>query len=84
MNERYKVQQQLELITANKTDNLMALKLLYESNYSKVKSLVLWNNSTKENAKNNYQKFYLVVWNNVTKYLSFSVNKNAILEYYIT
>jgi RNA polymerase sigma factor (sigma-70 family) len=81
MGEIHKLDQQSQLITAIKTNDSVALKALYISNYPKIESLVLSNSGTKEDAKDVYQDAFIVVWNNVKDKSFIPLNETAIQGY---
>ena len=81
MGEIHKLDHQSQLIIAIKTNDSVALKALYISNYPKIESLVLSNSGTKEDAKDIYQDAFIVVWNNVKDKSFIPLNESAIQGY---
>ncbi len=65
MREAYKIDHKLQLVSAIKRNDSIALKRIYTLNYPKVESLVLKNNGTKEHAKDIFQEAFLAVWQNI-------------------
>ncbi len=84
MRELHKLDEQSQLIAAIKTNDSVALKALYISNYPKIESLVLSNSGTKEDAKDVYQDAFIVVWNNVKDKSFIPLNETAIQGYLYT
>lgn len=65
MKEVYKLNNQLQLITAIKDNDAIALESIYQKNYPKIEALVLKNSGTKDYAKDIYQEAFLAVWLNI-------------------
>uniref|UniRef100_UPI004047BD9D RNA polymerase sigma factor n=1 Tax=Mariniflexile sp. TaxID=1979402 RepID=UPI004047BD9D len=84
MGELHKLDNQSQLIVAIKTNDSVALKALYISNYAKIESLVLSNSGTKEDAKDVYQDAFIVVWNNIKNNTFIPLNESAIQGYLYT
>lgn len=84
MGELHKLDNQSQLIVAIKTNDSVALKALYISNYPKIESLVLSNNGTKEDAKDIYQEAFIVVWHNIRNATFIPINESAIQGYLYT
>ena len=82
MREAYKIDHQLQLITAIKDNNSIALKAFYTSNYPKVEVLVLKNSGSKEHAKDIYQDAFISMWNNVRNE-SFTPQNDSALQGYL-
>lgn len=82
MREAYKINHQLQLITAIKDNNSIALKAFYTSNYPKIEILVLKNSGTKDHAKDIYQEAFISLWNKVRND-SFSPNNDSALQGYL-
>jgi RNA polymerase sigma factor (sigma-70 family) len=81
MREAYKINQQLQLITAIKDNNSIALKSFYTSNYSKIEALVLNNSGTQEHAKDIYQEAFISMWNNIRNEKFTPQNDSALQGY---
>lgn len=84
MGEIYKQDHQSQLIVAIKTNDSVALKALYISNYPKIESLVLSNSGSKEDAKDIYQEAFIAVWNNIKNNTFIPTNETAIQGYLYT
>ena len=80
----HKLDNQSQLIVAIKTNDSVALKALYISNYPKIESLVLSNSGTKEDAKDIYQDAFIAVWNNIRNKSFIPINESAIEGYLYT
>ncbi|MEZ4801696.1 MAG: sigma-70 family RNA polymerase sigma factor [Gelidibacter sp.] len=81
MGQTYTIDSQIELVNAIKSNDSMALKSLYTSNYYKVESLVLKNNGTREHAKDIYQEAFISVWNNIKNNSFVPQNETALQGY---
>lgn len=81
MREVQTVNSQIELVNAIKSNNSIALKSLYNSNYYKIESLVLKNSGTKEHAKDIYQEAFISVWNNIKNDSFVPKNETALQGY---
>lgn len=81
MEETYKTDSQIELVHAIKTNDSVALKSLYTSNYYKIESLVIKNNGTKDHAKDIYQEAFIVVWKNIKNDSFVPQNETALQGY---
>lgn len=81
MGETYKTDSQIELVHAIKTNNSVALKSLYTSNYYKIESLVIRNNGTKDHAKDIYQEAFIIVWKNIKNDSFVPQNETALQGY---
>lgn len=81
MGEAYKINHQLQLITAIKDNNSIALKEFYTSNYPKVEALILKNSGSQEHAKDVYQEAFISMWNNVRNELFTPQNDSALQGY---
>ena len=84
MGELHKLDHQSQLIVAIKTNDSVALKALYISNYPKIESLVLSNSGTKEDAKDVYQDAFIAVWKNIKNKTFIPINESAIQGYLYT
>lgn len=82
MREAYKIDHQLQLITAIKDNNSIALKEFYISNYPKVEALVLKNSGSQEHAKDIYQEAFISMWNNI-RTASFEPQNDSALQGYL-
>jgi RNA polymerase sigma factor (sigma-70 family) len=82
MREAYKIDHQLQLITAIKDNNSIALKAFYTSNYPKIELLVLKNSGSKEHAKDIYQEAFISMWNNIRNE-SFTPQNDSALQGYL-
>nr|WP_321232831.1 sigma-70 family RNA polymerase sigma factor [uncultured Psychroserpens sp.] len=82
MREAYKINHQLQLITAIKANNSIALKEFYTSNYPKIEALILKNSGSQEHAKDIYQDAFISMWNNV-KNESFTPQNDSALQGYL-
>jgi len=65
MSQPQTIVSQTTLVNAIKSNDSMALKSLYTSNYHKIEHLVLKNSGSKEHAKDIYQEAFISVWNNI-------------------
>lgn len=65
MGEIKQIDQQLEWITAIKTNNEHVLKKLYTDNFRKIEKFILMNNGSHPQAKDTYQEAFITVWRNV-------------------
>ena len=65
MSQANTIDSQTAFINAIKSNDSVALKALYTSNYHKIEHLVLKNSGTREHAKDVYQEAFICVWNNV-------------------
>ncbi|MCK8479107.1 RNA polymerase sigma factor [Psychroserpens algicola] len=81
MREAYKIDHQLQLITAIKDNNSIALKEFYTSNYPKIEALILKNSGSQEHAKDVYQEAFISMWNNVRNELFTPQNDSALQGY---
>ncbi|MEZ4792203.1 MAG: sigma-70 family RNA polymerase sigma factor [Gelidibacter sp.] len=81
MGHPYKIDSQTELVHAIKTNDSVALKSLYTSNYYKIESLVLKNSGTREHAKDVYQEAFISVWNNIKNNAFVPQNDTALQGY---
>ena len=81
MRQTQTVDSQINLVNAIKSNNSIALKSLYNSNYYKIESLVLKNSGTKEHAKDIYQEAFLCVWSNIKNDAFVPKNETALQGY---
>lgn len=81
MKESKGIEMQNALVKAIKSNDSMALKSLYNSNYYKVECLVLKNSGTIEHAKDLYQEAFLTVWKNIKNDLFIPLNETALQGY---
>ena len=81
MQEEKTLNHQVKLITAIKSNDSVAIKSFYVSNYRKTQSLVLNNSGTEEDAKDVYQEAFIVVWNNIKNNHFMPINETAIEGY---
>ncbi|WOD44151.1 RNA polymerase sigma factor [Hwangdonia lutea] len=65
MGQAYRLEHQIQLLDAIKSNNSIALKGLYIANYPKVEALVLKNSGTVAHAKDIYQEAFITVWQHV-------------------
>lgn len=65
MGQAYRLEHQIQLLDAIKSNNSIALKELYIANYPKVEALVLKNSGTVAHAKDIYQEAFITVWQHV-------------------
>lgn len=65
MSQAQPIDSQSTLVNAIKSNDSVALKSLYTSNYHKIEHLVLKNSGTREHAKDVYQEAFISVWNNI-------------------
>lgn len=82
MRKAIKIEYQQRLIDGIKSNDSVALKDFYISNYRKVEILVLSNSGTTEHAKDIYQEAFITVWKHV-KNESFISNNKSGLEGYL-
>ncbi|HUH74411.1 MAG TPA: sigma-70 family RNA polymerase sigma factor [Chitinophagales bacterium] len=54
-----------EQIAAIKANDEKTLKALYQNNYNKVRSFIISNNGTEEDAKDFFQEAYIITWKNI-------------------
>ncbi len=81
MREFHTIDSQNQLVNAIKSNNSIALKSLYNSNYYKIESLVLKNSGSKDHAKDIYQEAFIVVWNNIKNDSFVPQNETALQGY---
>lgn len=81
MQEEKQLDHQINLITAIKANDSVALKSFYIANYRKTQALVLNNSGTEEDAKDVYQEAFIVVWNNIKNNKFIPLNETAIEGY---
>ncbi len=81
MQEEKQLNHQINLITAIKANDSVALKSFYIANYRKTQALVLNNSGTEEDAKDVYQEAFIVVWNNIKNNKFIPLNETAIEGY---
>ena len=81
MREAYKINHQLQLITAIKDNNSIALKSFYTSNYPKIEALILKNSGSQEHAKDIYQDAFISMWNNIRNESFVPQNDTALQGY---
>ena len=81
MQEEKTLNHQLKLITAIKSNDSVAIKSFYVSNFRKTQSLVLNNSGTEEDATDVYQEAFIVVWNNIKNSTFIPINETAIEGY---
>ena len=81
MQEEKQLNHQINLITAIKANDSVALKSFYIANYRKTQTLVLNNSGTEEDAKDVYQEAFIVVWNNIKNNKFIPLNETAIEGY---
>lgn len=84
MSQVHTIDSQTTLINAIKSNDSIALKSLYTSNYHKIEHLVLKNNGTKEHAKDIYQEAFISVWNNIKSDSFVPQNETALQGYLYT
>lgn len=65
MGQAYKLEYQIQLINAIKSNNTIALKEFYIANYPKIEALVLKNSGSVAHAKDIYQDAFITVWEHV-------------------
>ncbi|MFD1615553.1 RNA polymerase sigma factor [Gelatiniphilus marinus] len=82
MGQAYKLEHQTQLIDAIKSNNTIALKELYITNYPKIEALVLKNSGTVAHAKDIYQEAFITVWQHV-KNNTFIPQNNTALQGYL-
>lgn len=82
MRDAYKIDHQLQLITAIKDNNSIALKAFYVSNYPKIEALVLKNSGSQDHAKDVYQEAFISMWNNIRNE-SFTPQNDSALQGYL-
>ena len=82
MRQTHPIDSQTRLVNAIKSNDSVALKSLYHSNYYKIESLVLKNSGTKDHAKDIYQEAFICVWNNI-KNDSFVPQNDTALQGYL-
>jgi RNA polymerase sigma factor (sigma-70 family) len=82
MREAYTINHQLQLITAIKGNDSVALKEFYTSNYPKVEALILKNSGSQEHAKDIYQDAFISMWNNIRNQ-SFTPQNDSALQGYL-
>lgn len=75
------VNSQTTLVDAIKSNDSIALKTLYTSNYYKIETLVLKNSGTREHAKDVYQEAFICVWNNIKNDSFIPQNETALQGY---
>tara|TARA_R110002049_G_scaffold993_3_gene7134 strand:- start:12985 stop:13560 length:576 start_codon:yes stop_codon:yes gene_type:complete len=81
MGQAYKLEYQIQLINAIKSNNSMALKDFYTANYPKIEILVLKNNGSIEHAKDVYQEAFITVWKHVKNDTFIPQNETALEGY---
>ncbi|MGB3607453.1 MAG: sigma-70 family RNA polymerase sigma factor [Psychroserpens sp.] len=81
MRDAYKITHQLQLITAIKDNNSMALKAFYVENYAKIERLVLKNSGSQEHAKDIYQDAFISMWNSIRNGAFVPQNDTALQGY---
>ena len=75
------INSQTTLIKAIKSNDSVALKSLYASNYYKIECLVLKNSGTKDHAKDVYQEAFICVWKNIKNDSFVPQNESALQGY---
>ena len=81
MREAYKIDHQLQLITAIKDNNSIVLKGFYTSNYPKIEALILKNSGSQDHAKDVYQDAFISMWNNIRNDAFTPQNDSALQGY---
>ncbi|MEM5564060.1 sigma-70 family RNA polymerase sigma factor [Psychroserpens sp. AS72] len=81
MREAYNIDHQLQLITAIKDNNSIALKAFYTSNYPKIEALILKNSGSQDHAKDIYQDAFISMWNNIRNESFVPQNDTALQGY---
>jgi len=84
MSKIYEINQNLNLITAIKNNDSIALKGIYTTYYPKVEALVLKNSGTRDHAKDIYQDAFLAVWQNIKQDKFIPRNESSINGYIYT
>jgi len=84
MSKIYEINQNLNLITAIKNNDSIALKGIYTTNYPKIEALVLKNSGTRDHAKDIYQDAFLAVWQNIKQDKFIPRNESSINGYIYT
>lgn len=82
MREACKIDHQLQLISAIKDNNSIALKAFYTSNYPKIEALILKNSGSQEHAKDIYQEAFISMWNTIRNE-SFTPQNDTSLQGYL-
>ena len=82
MEEANTREHQEELINAIKSNNSIALKEFYISNYKKIELLILKNSGTVDDAKDIYQEAFICVWNHLRNN-EFTPTSNSALNGYL-
>ena len=81
MGQAYKLEHQTQLLDAIKSNNTVALKEFYITNYPKVETLVLKNSGSIAHAKDVYQDAFITVWQHVKNDRFVPKNNTAIQGY---
>lgn len=81
MGQAYKLEHQIQLLNAIKSNNTIALKELYITNYPKVEALVIKNSGTIDHAKDVYQDAFITVWEHVKNNKFVPKNDTALQGY---
>ena len=77
-----KIDSQIALVKAIKSNDSNALKSLYTSNFYKVELMVIKNSGSREHAKDIYQEAFITLWKNV-KNNSFVPHNETALQGYL-
>lgn len=81
MGQAIKLEQQIQLLDAIKSNDSIVLKELYVSNYPKIEALVLKNSGSIEYAKDIYQDAFITVWKHVKDDTFIPQNETALQGY---
>ena len=76
-----KMDTQLALIEAIKSNDSVALKSLYTANYYKVETMIIKNSGSREHAKDIYQEAFITLWKNVKNDLFIPQSETALQGY---
>lgn len=81
MGQAYKLENQIQLLDAIKSNNTIVLKGFYIENYPKIENLVLKNSGSIAHAKDIYQEAFITVWEHVKNDKFVPQNNTAIQGY---
>lgn len=81
MGKTIQIQNQLQLVTAIKSNDEKVLETLYKANYKKIELYILKNSGTIAQAKDIYQEAFITTWKNIKSDKFLPQNETAVQGY---